>query len=670
MEIEFLKALVLVFGVSALTVYALHGLRMPPIVGFITAGVLIGPHGTGMIKDISEIEALAEIGVILLLFTVGLEFSLKKLMKMRKALVLGGGGQVVLCIAAAAAITYPFTGNLGASVFFGFLFALSSTAVVLKMLLERAEIDSPQGRTMAGMLIFQDLCVIPFMMLLPMLSGDLVEPVRLVLTLFEAAVLVALVLVSAKWLIPEILYRVVRTRSRELFTITIMFLCLGIALLTSEFGLTLALGAFLAGLVISESEYAHQATADILPFKDSFMGLFFVSTGMLVDTTYVLSNWPVILAAVLGIFIVKSMISMFSLLLVSTSARIALHAGIGVSQIGEFSFILAAAGKAAGIMTGETFQLFLSAAVITMALTPFVLGWAPAISTWLMSRESMRRYDRMAEAADDALSTEVSDHVIIVGFGLNGKNLAHTLRETGLPYVVLDLNINTVREERQKGQPIYFGDGTSIQVLQKLGLNMARFLVVAILDPAGTRKIVTAARKENSTVHIIVRTRYLNETVDLMRLGANDVIPEEFETSIEIFSRVLHNYNIPRNVINDRIDNIRKNSYMAFRSHVLPKRTLGLAKELLRDMETASYLVRRGSPLAGYSLSKLGLRSKTGATVIAVQRKLDMHQNPGADFTFRENDVMLLVGSREQINRAVEHMDSAVTPLPYNHSTR
>jgi CPA2 family monovalent cation:H+ antiporter-2 len=670
MELEYLKALVLVFGVSALTVYALHGLRMPTIVGFITAGVLIGPHGTGIIKDIREIEALAEIGVILLLFTVGLEFSLKKLLKMRKVLVIGGGGQVVLCIVAAAAITYPFTGNLGSSVFFGFLFALSSTAVVLKMLLERGEIDSPQGRTMAGMLIFQDLCVIPFMMLLPVLSGELLEPARLVLALFEAALLMVVVLVSAKWLVPIILHRVVHTKSRELFIITIMFLCLGIALLSSELGLSLALGAFIAGLVLSESEYAYQATADMLPFKESFMGLFFVSTGMLVDTTYVLSHWPVVLAAVLGIFFVKSLVSMFSLLFVSTSARIALHAALGVAQIGEFSFILAAAGKAAGIMTGETFQLFLSAAIVTMAMTPFVLGWSPSISTWLMSRKSVRRLDKMVEAADEVLSTEVSDHVIIVGFGLNGKNLAYTLRETGLPYVVLDLNINTVREEKKKGQPIYFGDGTSIQVLKKLGLNRARFLVVAILDPAGTRKIVTAARKETSAVHIIVRTRYLKETVDLMQIGADDVIPEEFETSIEIFSRVLHNYNIPRNVINDRIDNIRRNSYMAFRSYVLPKRTLGLAKELLRDMETASYLVKKDSPIVSYSLSKLGLRSKTGATVIAVQRKLDIHQNPGAGFTFRENDVMLLVGSKEQINRAIEHMDSEIPPLPDSHSMR
>ena len=664
METEFLKALVLVFGVSALTVYVLHGLRMPPIVGFILAGVLIGPHGSGIIRDMHVIEVLAEIGVILLLFTVGLEFSLKKLFKMRKALVLGGGSQVLLSIVAAASITYPFTKSIGVSIFLGFLFALSSTAVVLKVLLDRAEMDSPQGRTMAGILIFQDLCVIPFMMLLPALSGEMIAPSELVLTLLEAAMVVALVLVSAKWLIPEILHRVVHTRSREVFIITIMFLCFGIALLTSEFGLSLALGAFLAGLILSESEYAYQATADILPFKDSFMGLFFVSTGMLVNLTYVISNWYIILGAVLGIIIIKSLIAMISLFFVSTSARIALHAGMGVAQIGEFSFILAAAGKAAGILSGESFQLFLSSAIITMAMTPFILKWSPAISMWMMSRKSVERYTRLIKESKEENSSDISNHVIILGFGLNGRNLAHTMKETGLPYVVLDLNINTVREGRKNGQPIYFGDGTSMQVLQKLGLNRARFLVVAILDPAGTRKIVTAARKENSAIHIIVRTKYLNEVEDLMELGADDVIPEEFETSIEIFSRVLNNYNIPKNVISDHIDNIRKNSYMAFRSHVFPKSTLGLAKELLKDMDTESYLVTKDSPLAGYSLNKLELRSRTGATVIAIQRKLDIHRNPGADFTFQENDVMLLVGSREQINRAIEHMNSEVSPLP------
>lgn len=657
MEHGFLNALVIIFGVSALSVFLLHRLRVPSLVGFIAAGCLIGPYGLGLIKDVRNIEVLAEIGVILLLFVVGIEFSMKDLRKRKKTVVLGGGGQIALTIALAAALTYPFAESLQSAVFFGFLIALSSTAIVLKVLVERGEIDSPHGRAMVGILIFQDLCVVPLMLFTPALAGEGVAVLDIGLTLLKAAGIIAVVILGAKWIVPVVLHQVVHTRSKELFLITVILMCLGIALLTSSFGLSLALGAFLAGLVISESEYAMEATAEILPFKDSFMGLFFVSIGMLIDIGYISEHWLKVSLAVLFIFALKGVSTTVSLLAIKAPPRTSVHSGLGLAQIGEFSFVLAAVGRSAGLMSNEFFHLFLSASVITMALTPFVLKASPAVSTWAASFRILKRLGRMIHE-EVQLPARISDHVIIVGFGLNGKNLARTLRETGIPYVVLELNNDTVREEKKKGEPIYFGDGTNPEILHKLGIERARFLVVGISDPASTRKIVVVARKANSSIQIVVRTRYLAEVEDLSTLGADEVIPEEFETSVEIFSRVLHHYGIPKNIITDHIESIRKDGYKVFRTQELPKKAFKERLALLSEIETENYLIKEGSHLAGHSLSDLQLKSKTGATVMAVQRENVIHQNPAANFILKEKDIILLVGKKEDINRAIEYIES------------
>jgi CPA2 family monovalent cation:H+ antiporter-2 len=655
MELEFLKALVLVFGVSALSVFLLHRLRVPSLVGFIIAGVLIGPSGLGVMQDVSEIEVLADIGVILLLFVVGVEFSLKGLLRRRKAVLLGGGGQVAFTIALSAAVAYPFAAGVKSAVFLGFLVALSSTAIVLKMLLERGEMDSPHGRMMTGVLIFQDLCVVPLMLLVPALSGEGMDAAAVALTMLKAALIIGALLVLSRWAVPGFLHQVVHTRSRELFIITIIVMCLGIALLTSRLGLSLALGAFLAGLAVSESEYAFQATAEMLPLKDSFMGLFFVSIGMLIDTQYIALNWPAILFAVAVIFVLKTLAAAGPLLFISPP-RTAIQSAVGLAQIGEFSFVLAEAGRQVGLMSQGFFQLFLSASVATMALTPFLLRASSPVSLRLASLRLFKGLERPDR--EEAPSGRMSGHVLIVGFGVNGKNLARTLRVTGVPYAVLELNSDTVREEKGKGEPIYYGDGSSAEILHRLGLEKARILVVAISDPASTRKTVATARRMNPSLYIIVRTRYLAEVEDLRALGADEVIPEEFETSVEIFSRVLSQFGIPRNVIADRIDDIRKDSYRSFRTHELPRRFVGEGHAMLSGIETETYLVRKSSHLAGHSLGGIQLRTRTGATAMAVKRGEELHQNPGPDFVLGGDDIVLLVGRREDINRAVEYLES------------
>lgn len=653
---DILTSLVIIFGASAVVVFLLQRLRIPSIVGFLIAGTLIGPHGIGIVKDSHSVEIMAEIGVILLLFTIGIEFSMARLMRMRKAVIGAGGAQVALTIALSGLAAYGVTGSIQRSLFFGFLTALSSTAIVLKMLAEKGEIDSPHGRIMTGVLIFQDLCVVPFMLFTPSLSGGEVNPGDLLMTMGKAVVIIAAILLSAKWIVPNLLHQVVHTRSRELFITAVILLCLGTALLTSRFGLSLALGAFLAGLVISESEYAHQAASDILPFKDSFIGLFFVSVGMLMDIGYVTGNVLKVTVAVGALFSLKIVTGMLSALVIGSPLRTSLHAGLGLAQIGEFSFVLAISGKAAGIINEDFYQIFLSSSVVTMMMTPFILNAAPSVSAWITSRRLLKKAGRLRKASEgEGFPHRRQGHVIIIGFGLNGRNLAKVLKETEIPYVVLEMNSDTVREMKRKGEPIYYGDGTSAEILHKLSIARAKMLVVAISDPVSTRRIVAAARRENPELYLIVRTRYVAEVDDLKVLGANEVIPEEFETSVEIFSRVLQQYRFPANLILEMVDRIRSGSYTALRNIEFQKRHLFEKCEWLPEVEIDGYRVPEGSQLAGQSIGELQIRKKTGATVIAVRRGPEVFTSPEPGFRFRQGDIILFTGETRGMEKALSY---------------
>jgi CPA2 family monovalent cation:H+ antiporter-2 len=658
-ELEFLKTLVIIFGVSAFVVFLLQKLKVPSIVGFLIAGAALGPHGFGIIQEVREVELLAEVGVILLLFMIGLEISLKSLKRIRSTIIGGGFSQVLLTLLATTAIAYPFIGKWNASLFTGFLIALSSTAIIMRMLFDRAEMDSPHSRLSIGILIFQDLCVVPFMLLIPILAGQQGSATELLWTLFKSASILFAIIFGARWFVPNLLHQVVRTRSRELFVITIILLCLGTALLTSNLGLSLALGAFLAGLVISESEYAYQAISEVLPFKDSFNGLFFISVGMLMNLRFLGGNLIVILSTVATILLLKTMTGFLSVYWLGHSVRISVQTGLHLAQVGEFSFVLAVAGKSAGLMTENLYQLFLSASVLTMILTPFILWASPWISIWMSSKKFLERLDRMRRRAEkESLPSKREEHVIIIGFGLNGRNLAEVLKETSVPYVILEINNDTVMQMKKKGEPIFYGDGTSQEILGKLGITTARMLVVAISDPASTRRIVQVARKENPRLYIIVRTRYTAEVEDLLKLGANEVIPEEFETSIEIFAKVLHHYQVPQNQLVEQIEKIRSGSYEVLRRVELPAKNLPEKCEILIDVDIETYLVKDGSYASGRSIKEMRIRSTTGATVIAVKRGDEILSNPGLDFIFMPGDILYFIGNKESLSKAFTMLES------------
>ncbi len=621
-------------------------------------GVLIGPHALGLIKDVEAIEVLAEIGVALLLFTIGLEFSLRRMLEMRRLVLLGGGWQVILTTLLVTGIVYLLGRPVNEAVFFGFLFALSSTAIVLKSYIDRAEIDAPHGRAGVGILLFQDLSIVPMMLMIPILSGRQgTSAARIALTLGIAVAAIAIIIFAARTVVPYLLYHIVRLRSPEVFIISVVLLSLGTSWLTSQAGLSLALGAFIAGIVLSESEYSHQIVADILPFRDVFNSLFFISMGMLLSLSALAADALTVLAWVGALTLGKALLVLAVVRLLGYSLRVSTMTALGLAQVGEFSFILAKAGLPQGLLSEMDYQQFLAASILSMIATPFLIKVAPRIGYALQSMFARGSLLEPSVTGFDPQEPDLRGHVIIVGYGLNGRNLAKVLRRTGVPYLVMELNAEAVREASDQGERIIYGDATRKEVLHHIRLDYARILVLAISDPIASRHTVSLARQMNPDIHIIVRTRYMSEMSDLRELGANEVIPEEFETSIEIFSRVLREYGIARHVIQRQVTAIRSEGYQMLRAPSLPIVDMSEIAEALEAASTETLSVEADSFAVGKTIGELGLRKKTGVSIIAITRERHTEINPRPETTIRAEDVLVLLGGAEQIDRAVEEIN-------------
>src|SRR6266508_4030677 len=649
-----LRDLAIIFAGSLVVILVFHRLKLPALPGFIVAGVLLGPNALGLVSDVHQVENLAEVGVILLLFTIGIEFSLGRLREMGRQVIGGGLAQVGLTVGITSAVAAGFGLAWPVALLLGFLIALSSTAIVLKGLTDGGEIDAPHGRLATGVLIFQDLCVVPMMLVLPFLAGRAAGGATGLLLALGKAVLVVLgVLVLARTVVPRALAEILKTRSRELFLIAIILLGTLTALGTAAAGASLALGAFLAGLVIPESDYGHQALAELLPFRDVFISLFFVAVGMLVQVEFIREHPLLAVGGVAVIMGGKTLAAAVGPALMGYSGRVALLAALGISQIGEFSFVLAREGRGMALLPEELYQTFLGVAVCTMLVTPFLLQGGPAI---LDALERAVPLDRLLPGfrpqGMSAGDQPLTDHVIIAGYGLNGRNLAAALRSIRAPYLIVELNSQTVRQARTRGEPAFYGDATREEILRALGAERARMLVVAISDPAATRRMVRVARTLNPRIHIIARTRYVVEIPELTRLGADVVIPEEFETSIEIFARVLAHYTVPRDEIERLVDQIRSSHYEALRGgDGAGRMTLG-AVAGIPQMAVERLRLAADSPLVGKTLATTGLRTQTGALVLAVGRGSHEIATPGPQFRLAADDVLVVVGQPAQLRAA------------------
>jgi CPA2 family monovalent cation:H+ antiporter-2 len=573
--------LVVVFAVATLVVFTFGLARLPSVVGLLVAGVLVGPYGLSLVGDVETVAVLAEVGVVVLLFTVGLEFSMTRLVGMLPLMARIGLPQIAATTAMVAAATWWYLGTLPQAVFAGLLVALSSTAIVLKLLADRGEGSTPHARIAVAVLLLQDLLVVAAMLAVPLLAQsagvapDANAPPRAahaaalpggpppfanpVLAVAVGLAVVAGVLLAGRLVVPRMLHAVVRLRNRELFMMTIVLVCQGTAALTAHDGLSLAHGAFLAGLSLSESEYGHQAFTEVLPFRDTLSSLFFVSVGMLLDIRFLVHNAALVAVTVVAILVAKTLATAVPAWASGFAPRTSLLAGAAIAQVGEFSFVLGSRGKEAGLLSAADYQTFLAAAVVTMAATPLIAAGLPV---WL-ERLSRTRFCRrwLREQPPAGTATELADHVVIAGYGLNGRSLAAALADFGVPHIVLEMNPATVRRERSQGRDIHYGDCTRVAVLEHAGLARARAYVIAISDPASTRRSVSAARDLAPGVQIFVRTEYVSEVDELKSLGADEVVPEEFETALSLFERVLGIYDIPAETIDDRIARMRLQNY-------------------------------------------------------------------------------------------------------------
>lgn len=659
---DIFRDLVIVMGASLAAIMALRRLKVPTLVAFLVAGILIGPGGFKLVTSKENIAHLGEIGVVFLLFTIGLQFSIRDLMQMKRLALLGGTLQVVLTMLATTAAGVALGMDVAHASFLGALLAMSSTAILLRLLADTGETGAPHGRFMLAVLIFQDLAVVPVMLFLPLWGGGGQDVGAAWAALGTTLGLLAGLFLGARFIFPWLLERVVRLRSRESFTLATLLGALGTAWICSQFGVSLALGAFLAGIVLAESPYAHQVLSEITPLRDVLGCLFFASVGMLV----VPADWvaaPLLTLGLLGGLLALKIVPAFvSARVLGLSTRAALPAAFGLAQVGEFSLVLASLGMEAGVFAEEHRGAFLSVAVLSMALTPFALRLAPAVAGLLArARKATAPAHEGASGGTGGgghgghgAGLGIEDHVIVVGYGVTGRNVARLLQRHGVHYVVLEMNPATVRRIRDEVEHVQYGDATQEEVLNHAGIGAARVLVIAIPDPAGARQIVAVARKLRPDLVILARTRLVTEVDALRRLGAQDVVPEEFETSLELAGRVLASYGVSERVVAREKNAIRRERYSMLLEGAPPPPPADDLDVLLAEVDVASLAVPSASSLVGRSLRELDLRRLTGVTVLALTRDGRSSANPDPDSRIAAGDILAVMGGPDQVRQARE----------------
>lgn len=642
--LEFLGDLAIIFLAAIAVVVALGRVGLPPVVGFLVAGVVVGPGGLGLVQDPQKVQLLAEVGVALLLFTIGLEFSLARLGRIARFVVMGGGLQVLLTILAAASVAGVLGERFGVGVFWGFLVALSSTAIVLRALADREETAAPHGRFIIGVLIFQDLCIVPMMLALPMLAGQVTGAAAIGLTLLKAAVVVVVTLVLARRVVPALLGRVAHTQRRELFLLAVLSIAIVVAAATASAGLSLALGAFLAGIIIADTDFVHQASNDVGPFRDTFASLFFVSIGMLLDPKVVLESPGPVLGIFVAVVLGKHALATLAAMFMRFPARVAFMSGVGLAQVGEFSFVLLGSGQKLGLIDERGAAVFLAASVLSMIVTPLAVAASPRIAAGAALLRPLERILAVREPEGEPEHGEkLRGHVIIAGLGAGGRFLAQALRAARVPYVAVDIDPDAIVQARADGHPVRYGDVASPEVLSHVvEAGHARLLVLLLSDADAGRRAAGVVRRAYPSLPVVLRVHRAREAVG--DLGGAEVIAEDMETSVEIAERTLRRFGAPGDAVRAAIAASRA----ARDEHGRP---IVSAPALVGALALESFAVEEGARVAGTTVASSGLRQGTGASIVAVGRDGEVVTNPPAAFALRPGDRVFVVGAPEQIDR-------------------
>ncbi|MDR0439119.1 MAG: cation:proton antiporter [Methanocalculaceae archaeon] len=666
-DTELIMSVVVVLACAIAVLFIGRRLRMPFIIGYFITGIIVGPACLGLVTE-DQVSLLAELGVILLMFTIGLEMSLKSLLSMKKIVLIGGTLQIAITIAVVWAIMVAVGFDSNVAFFIGFLVAPSSTAVIMNLYQNSGEIDTQHGKIALGLLIFQDLSVIPMMLMVPILAGN--SETNLVSELMNLGVgmaVLVVVLAAAIFLVPRFLTRVAITRSKELFIISIITICFGIAWLMSLNGVSLALGAFLAGIAISESDYNYEVIGQIMPFRDLLTSFFFVSIGMMLNLVYVWEHLVLIIAVAIILLFGKTIINFVSVKAICIANGAALLSAIDISQVGEFSFILGSTGFETGILTQDVYQAFLAITIVTMAVTPFVVNAGPTFVKKLIKPKIPG--EKTFGSDNESYNVLSKKHVIIVGYGLAGQYVEKALKRADLPYIILELNAETVNREKQRGEWIVYGDATRDSILEYAGIAKARTIVITIPDMEAIKGIISTARRMNPRVSIITRSRFISEIEELYLLGADEVIVDEREAAIQIFRRILANEQVSQQDLDQYVMQIRNDLYDKYIDvrgtphaqeteknrwfEVIRSRAKNIDDKIAASHSSVEQLhVYKNCEIAGKRLSDIHLRANYGVSVIAVRRGDDSGDtvvSPDGNTVLEEGDTAVVIGERSAI---------------------
>ncbi len=653
MELTILRDIVVIFALSTFVNLLFTRLNIPTVIGYLITGIVAGPYLLGMVGEHENIEILAEIGVILLLFTIGLEFSLAHLVKIRRIVFFGGLLQVFATAGVFYIVSSFYDMDWKSSLFVGFLAALSSSALVLKLLQERSELTSNYGRTVLGILIFQDLMLVPLLLFTNLLGNPSAElGNELLLLLVKAVGIIIFVYVGSRWVFPRILHFIALAKNQELFMMSILLICFGVALLTYQLGMSLAFGAFLAGLMISDTEYSHNTFGNLIPFKDIFTSFFFVSIGMLLDLNFVLDNFLLVIGSVFLVLFFKALIASVTGFILGHTFRGIVLIGLALSQVGEFSFILAKEGFNYNILSSFHYQLFLAVAVITMALTPLLIHFSVPMANRILL---LPMPDFLRNGLFPLKEVEIPDfknHLVIIGKDPSSLKLSIMAKHYGIKHVSVIFDPVIAKEKMNAGDKVVYGDAVNEPILLKAHVDTCDVVVVSVGDIIPSMAIIEKVKKINSQAFVIVRARNVESIPQLYSIGADQIFPEKFEIAIDFFNRVLMRRLYPQKEINRMLAHIRSMNLGEFSEKDMVNQPSILDE--LQNVNITALSVEEGSFVADKTLGETDLRKKAGVTLLAVKRGEDVIEHPNLRTRFLNGDIAYVLGDPEQVNLAAE----------------
>jgi len=653
MELPILKDIVIIFALSTLVNLVFTKIRIPTILGYLITGVIAGPHLLSLVGGRHEIELMAEIGVVLLLFTIGMEFSLTHLMRIRRIVFVGGLLQVLVTAGVFILISHTWNIAWQGALLIGFLTALSSSALVLKLLQERTELTSHYGRTVLGILIFQDLLLAPLLLFTGLLADSNVNLSRELLILsLKLSFILGFVYTGYRWIVPRLLHFIAMTKNQELFMMSIFLICFAIALLTSKLGMSLAFGAFLAGLMISESEYSHNAFGNFQPVKDVFTSFFFVSIGMLLDVSFVVENYMLVILTVLMVLAVKTIIAGGTGFLLGHTLQGTILIGLALSQVGEFSFILAKIGFESSVLPDFYYHLFLAVAVITMAVTPFLFYLSKPLARSLLKLPLPGVLVNGLFPLKEIDIPEIRNHLVIIGKDASALKLSLMAKFNGIEHVSIVFDPALAREKMNNGEIVVYGDAVNEPILRKAHVETADIVVISVGSIIPSMAIIEKIRRINKNTYILARATIIKHVEQLYQVGADQVLPEKLEIAIDLLNRILVKRLVPQREVNRIITHIRNISLGEFTEKDMVNKPSILDE--FSNINITAVTAEPGSEVEGKSLIEIDLRKKTGVTLLAIRRGSEVIEHPVPDTVFRSNDIAYLMGNPEQTNFASE----------------